>query len=248
MVQLEQVVVTASPLGLSTFDLAQPVSVLSGKQLQLKLAPTLGETLNGEPGIVGSNFAPGASRPIIRGLADNRVLVLNNGTDIFDVSNLSPDHTPSVQPLLAQRIEVVRGAATILYGSSAIGGVVNVLDNRIPTEVPLEAIKGEIASRFESIDLERSGAASFDIRATDHIVLHIDGAIRRTEDLRIPDYALVDRIRRANSARRKSIAAIASAAIHGTSFPIPRSSAATSAWAHPMSGTRVSSARPSANS
>jgi iron complex outermembrane receptor protein len=194
-VQLEQVVVTASPLGLSAFDLAQPVSTLSGKQLQLKMAPTLGETLNGEPGIVGSYFAPGASRPIIRGLADNRVLVLNNGTDIFDVSNLSPDHTPSVQPLLAQRIEVVRGAATILYGSSAIGGVVNVLDNRIPTEVPGQPIKGEIVSRFESADLERSGAASFDIRATDHIVLHIDGAIRRTEDLRVPDFALDDRIR-----------------------------------------------------
>ncbi len=161
------------------------------------MAPTLGETLNRhEPGIVRQLLrrrAPAA--PSSRGLADNRVLVLNNGTDIFDVSNLSPDHTPSVQPLLAQRIEVVRGAATILYGSSAIGGVVNVLDNRIPTEVPGQPIKGEIVSRFESADLERSGAASFDIRATDHIVLHIDGAIRRTEDLRIPDYALVDRIR-----------------------------------------------------
>lgn len=193
--QLQEVVVTASPLDRSAFDLAQPVSTLSGKQLKLKLAPSLGETLDGEPGVFGSYFAPGASRPIIRGLADNRVLVLNNGTDIFDVSNLSPDHTPSVQPLLAQRIEVVRGAATILYGSSAIGGVVNVLDDRIPTEVPSGPVKGEIDGRFESVDLERSGAASFDIRATDHLVLHLDGAIRRTEDLRIPDYALVDRIR-----------------------------------------------------
>jgi iron complex outermembrane receptor protein len=192
---LDAVVITASPLARSSYDSAEPVSVLTNKELKLKLAPTLGETLRNEPGVTGSYFAPGASRPIIRGLADNRVLVLSDGTDIFDVSSLSPDHTPSVQPLLAQAIDVVRGAATILYGSSAIGGVINVIDNRIPTEMSAQTIKGELDGRFESATLERSSAAAFDIRAGDHIMLHLDGAIRRTDSLHVPGYALDDRIR-----------------------------------------------------
>ncbi|HYR57641.1 MAG TPA: TonB-dependent receptor plug domain-containing protein, partial [Chthoniobacteraceae bacterium] len=87
---MEEVVVTASPLGRSAYDSVQPVSMLSGSELKLKLAPTLGETLRDEPGVASSNFTAGASRPIIRGLTDHRVVVLNNGTDIFDVSDLSP--------------------------------------------------------------------------------------------------------------------------------------------------------------
>lgn len=194
-IQMEEVVVTASPLGRSAFDSAQPVSILSGNDLKLKLAPTLGETLRNEPGVASSNFTAGASRPIIRGLTDHRVVVLNNGTDIFDVSDLSPDHTPSVSPLLSQAIDIIRGPATILYGSSAIGGVVNVIDNRIPTSVPEQPIKGEFDTRFVSSTLERSGAASFDIRATDHLVFHLDGSILRSDDEHIPDYALSDRLR-----------------------------------------------------
>ncbi len=190
-----EIVVTGSPLGRSAFDQAQPVSSLSGDQLKLKVAPTLGETLRGEPGIAASNFTAGASRPIIRGLSDNRVVVLNNGTDILDVSNLSPDHAPSVSPLLSQRIEVVRGAATVLYGSSAIGGVVNVIDNRIPTSVPDQIITGELDGRYGSNNLERSGALSVDTRLSDHWVLHLDGSILRTDDVEIPGYALSDRIR-----------------------------------------------------
>ncbi len=191
----DEVVVTSSPLARSAFDQAQPVSSLSGDQLKLQTAPTLGETLAGEPGIASSHFTGGASRPIIRGLADNRVTVLNNGTDILDVSNLSPDHAPSVSPLLSQRIEVVRGAATILYGSSAIGGVVNVIDNRIPSELPSQTVSGELDGRYGSNNNERSGALSVDTRLSDHWVLHLDGAIIKTGDSDIPDYALSDRIR-----------------------------------------------------
>lgn len=194
--RLDEVVVTASPLGRSAFDSAQPVSTLSGTPLKLKLGPTLGETLNGQPGVSASAYTPGASRPIIRGLSDNRVLVLQNGTDVFDVSNLSPDHGPSVQPLNAQSIEVVRGPATILYGSSAIGGVVNVLDRRIPTVVPTGPVSGEINGRFSSGTLERSSSANFDIRATDHLVFHLDGTILRTDNLRVPGYAFSERKRR----------------------------------------------------
>ncbi len=193
--QLPEVVVTASPLGQTAYDLAQPVSVLTDKQLKLKLAPTLGDTLQGEPGVAASGFTEGASRPIIRGLSENRVRVLNNGTEVFDVSNLSPDHAPSVDSAIAQSVEVVRGPATILYGSGAIGGLVNVVDNRIATETPAHRFSGELDARFGSVNLERSGALSLNIGLTDHLVLHLDGSMLRTDDVAIPGYALVDRIR-----------------------------------------------------
>ncbi|HSJ01027.1 MAG TPA: TonB-dependent receptor plug domain-containing protein, partial [Verrucomicrobium sp.] len=178
---VDEVVVTASPLARSAYDSALPVSSLSGARLDQVAAPTLGESLRSEPGIASSRFTAGASRPIIRGLADNRVMVLNDGVDILDVSSLSPDHAPSLSPLLSQRIEVVRGAATILYGSSAIGGVVNVIDNRIPSIVPDHTISGEMGSRFNTADLERSGALAVDVALTPHWVLHLDGSILRTE-------------------------------------------------------------------
>ena len=142
-----------------------------------------------------SGFTAGASRPIIRGLADNRVRVLNNGTEVFDVSNLSPDHAPSVSALLSESVEVVRGPATILFGSGAIGGVVNVSDNLIPAEQPPKAFSGEIDGRFNSGDLERSGAGALTISPFSHFVLQIQGLYTRTDDRRIPGFALDDRIR-----------------------------------------------------
>lgn len=192
----ERIVVTGSPLDRSGFDLAQPVSQLSGTDLKSKQATTLGEVLNSEPGISQSGFTNGASRPIIRGQADNRVRVLNDGTEVFDVSNLSPDHEPSVEPLTAQSVEVVRGAATILYGSSAIGGVVNVIDNRIPTALPDNGhYAGELVGRMGYVDFERSGAASLDLALGKHWVFHFDGTRQFTDDLMVPGYALSPRLR-----------------------------------------------------
>ncbi len=202
--RLDEVIVTASPFQQTLFDQAQPVSVLSGQPLKLKIAPTLGETLSGESGISSSSFSAGASRPIIRGLADNRVLILNNGTDVFDVSNLSPDHAPTVNALISQKIEVVRGPATILYGSNAIGGVVNVVDNRIPTEVPSQPITGELDSRFNSADLERSGAGSVDLRLDPNFVFHFDATILRSDSYSIPGPALSQRIRGLLSPEQKA--------------------------------------------
>ena len=192
--QLEEVVVTASPLQRRAFDLAQPVSVLTGDALQLKLQPTLGDTLNGEPGIAASHFTNGASRPIIRGMTDYRVLILQNGTDVFDVSNLSPDHTPSVEPLLSQRIDVIRGPATILYGSSAIGGVVNVIDNSIPTHALFKMFDLELDSRYYSADTEFAGAFAVDFMPVNHFVLHVDGSLLTTDNVRIPGFALTPAI------------------------------------------------------
>ena len=193
----DRIVITGSPLDRSAFDLAQPVSTLSGLDLKSKRAATLGDTLDSEPGVSQSGFTGGASRPIIRGQQDNRVRVLNNGTEIFDVSNLSPDHAPSVEPLISTSVEVVRGPATILYGSGAIGGVVNVIDGRIPTALPANGhFGGELIGRLGSVDLERSGAFSLDLAVTPHLVLHADGTRFYTNDLKVPDHALSDRLRR----------------------------------------------------
>lgn len=193
--EAERVVVSGGEIERSATDTAQAVTVLNEDQLKQQSAASLGDTLANQPGIAASGFSPGASRPIIRGLADNRVRVLNDGTEVFDVSNLSPDHAPSVSPLLSQGIEVVRGPATILFGSGAIGGVVNVVDNRIPVEAPPNQFEGEFDSRFDSADLERSAAGSLTTALTKHFVLHIDGSFQRTDDRRVPGFALDQRIR-----------------------------------------------------
>jgi len=193
--EAERVVVSGGAIEQSETDKAQSVTILTEDNLKLQTAPTLGDTLATQPGIGGSDFTAGASRPVIRGQADNRVRVLNNGTEVFDVSNLSPDHAPSVSTLLSQSIEVVRGPATILYGSGAIGGVVNVTDNLIPVEQPAERLSGEVDGRFDSVDLERSGAMALTLSPFQHFVIHAEGSILRTDDRSIPGFALDQRIR-----------------------------------------------------
>ena len=189
-----RIVVTGGEIERSSADTAQTITVLSGDKLKEKAAVTLGDTLSDEPGVGGSGFTAGASRPVIRGLDNNRVRVLNNGTEVFDVSNLSPDHAPSVSTLLSQSVEVVRGPATVLFGSGAIGGVVNVVDNRIPVEAPPNRIAGEIDGRYGSVDTERSGAGAVDIAITPHLVFHVDGSVQHLDDRDIPGFALVPSI------------------------------------------------------
>jgi iron complex outermembrane receptor protein len=192
--ETERVVVVGGAIEQSETDKAQSVTILNENNLKQKAAPTLGDTLNSEPGVAGSGFTPGASRPIIRGQGDNRVRVLNNGTEVFDVSNLSPDHAPSVSALLSASIEVVRGPATILFGSGAIGGVVNVADNVIPVEQPPTALSGEVDGRFDSADLERSGAIALTLSPAKHWVFHAQASVLRTDDRSIPGFALDERI------------------------------------------------------
>jgi iron complex outermembrane receptor protein len=193
--EAERVTVVGGAIERSETDTAQPVAIVNENALKLATTPTLGDTLASQPGISASGFTAGASRPIIRGQADNRIRVLNNGTEVFDVSNLSPDHAPSVSPLLSQSIEVVRGPATILYGSGAIGGVVNVTDNLIQVEQPPNPLSGELDARFDSADLERSGAMALTLSPFNHFVMHAEGSWLRTDDRRIPGFALDERIR-----------------------------------------------------
>jgi iron complex outermembrane receptor protein len=192
---MKKLLITAGAIERSETDKAQSVTILNENNLKERAAPTLGDTLSNEPGVAGSGFAPGASRPVIRGQADNRVRVLNNGTEVFDVSNLSPDHAPSVSALLSQSIEVVRGPATILFGSGAIGGVVNIADNVIPVEQPPSALGGEVDGRFDSANLERSGAISLTLSPMKHLVFHGQFSYLRTDDRTIPGFALNERIR-----------------------------------------------------
>ncbi len=184
---LEEIIVTANPLRVGATDLAQAAVVLSGDDLARRISSSLGETLAEQPGLSSSFFGPRASRPIIRGLAGERVLMLQNGVSALDVSGLSPDHSVAIEEILADQVEVLKGPSTLLYGSGAVGGVVNVVDGRIP--VGLEPGWSGVAElRGETVDQERSGAARVDGQ-TGSIGLHAHGYYRETDDYDIPGYA-----------------------------------------------------------
>jgi iron complex outermembrane receptor protein len=187
-VELEPVIVT-SPLQLKRSESALPVTVLSDEELRMKTGHSIGETLKNELGITSQSFGPGVGTPVIRGQAGPRVRVLNNGIGANDMSAISPDHATSVEPLLAERIEVLRGPATLLYGSGAIGGVVNVIDNRIPDKRPDKPIGGALEQRFDSTSNETSTAMKVD-GGQGHIAYHLDGFYRHRDDLDIGGRAI----------------------------------------------------------
>jgi iron complex outermembrane recepter protein len=187
-VHREEIVVTASPDARGQGEIAQPTSVLSGEELQRRLQPTLGETLDQEPGVSSTYFGPGASRPVVRGLGGDRVRILQGGLGAGDASSTSPDHAVSVDPLAAERIEVLRGPATLLYGSSAVGGVVNVIDNRIPDSVPSQKVSGTVELRGGTVAEELSGAASLN-GGQGRFAWHLDALKRETDDYEIPGFA-----------------------------------------------------------
>ena len=184
----ETVVVTATPGAATLSEVAQPVSVLAGQELALRLQPTLGETLAQEPGVTSTYFGPGASRPVIRGLGGDRIRVLQSGIGSADASSTSPDHAVSFDPLTAEQIEVVRGPATLLYGSNAVGGVVNVIDDRVPDTVPDRALHGRFEVDGASAADERAGALSL-TGGTRRFAWHGDFLKRKSDDLSIPGLA-----------------------------------------------------------
>lgn len=185
---LEEVVVTASPFAKSIEAVNKPVNLLSGEALQNASASTLGETLNGQLGVSSASFGPGVGLPIIRGQSDNRVKVMQDSVGSMDASAASPDHAVTLEPLLANKIEVLRGPAALRYGSGAIGGVVNVLDNRIPSELP-DDITGGAELRNASANNETVGVANLN-GAAGSFAFHIDGVKRTSDDMEIPDFAL----------------------------------------------------------
>lgn len=166
-------------------DILGGTSVLTGAELERALRPSLGDTLAGQPGVTATSFGPNASRPILRGFAGDRIRLLSDGIGSFDVSATSLDHAVAINPLLADRIEVLHGPAALLYGSSAVGGVVNVLDSRIPTRIPSGGALAEAAATYGSAANERSIAGKAQATLAGGLVLHADGSFTRTDDLRI---------------------------------------------------------------
>ncbi len=191
---LPGIVVTGNPLGSDLIDMVPAVSTLSGPRLEQARQPTLGEMLTGIPGVNSSYYGPNASRPVIRGLDGDRIRILQNGIGTIDASGTSVDHAVSVDTLTIKRVEVIRGPATLLYGTSALGGVVNVIDGRIPSG-PVEGVTGALDTRYASPSNERSVAAYADAGTPQGIVLHADGFKTRTDDLRIPGFARSSRLR-----------------------------------------------------
>ncbi len=185
---LETVVVSAGADAKSAFDLAQGTSMLEADTLHRSLQSTLGETLASVPGVNATYYGPGASRPIIRGLGGDRVRMLDNGVGSLDASNVSPDHNVSVEPLLVDRIEVLRGPATLLYGSSAVGGVVNVIDNRIPSAAPTQPFGGRAEMRYDSASNEETGIFAL-TGGNQSFAIQANGLRTETDDVSIPGYA-----------------------------------------------------------
>ncbi len=187
------VMVTGTPFGSGLFELVQPADVLSGRRLAQQRAGSLGETLNGLPGVSATSFGPGASRPIIRGLDGERIRIMQNSIATLDASSLSFDHAVPNDPLAAERIEIVRGPAAVLYGGNAVGGVVNVIDNRIPDR-PLSGFTGRAEFRLGGPDTERNAGVVLEA-GNGQFALHADLHDRRTGDLRIPGFARSSRQR-----------------------------------------------------
>lgn len=191
LTELSAVKVTASPLQGDAESLARPVDVLAGERLDEQKAGTLGDTVAKLPGVQSTFFGPGVGRPIIRGQEGPRVAVLSNGMGNMDASTVSADHATSIEPFLADQIEVLKGPATLLFGSGAIGGAVNVVDGRIARDLPDRPLSGRAEVRGNSVNDERSGMFRLD-GVNGNWVLHVDGLVRNGDDYRIPGYAVID--------------------------------------------------------
>lgn len=182
---LGEVLVTGAPHGVSRRATILATEVLDEAALETAPPATLGDVLNGLPGVRSTSFSAGASRPVIRGLAGPRVLVLSNGLGLIDASGLSPDHQVAADPADASRIEVLRGPSTLAYGGTAIGGVVNVIDDRIRDAAPEGGLEGRIGVQSTSVD--DGWAASGGLAAAlGSFVVTLEGQRREAADYRIP--------------------------------------------------------------
>ncbi|WP_295373905.1 TonB-dependent receptor [uncultured Pseudacidovorax sp.] len=181
---LNTITITGNPLGAA--DAIAPVEALSGNALLYRSQSTLGETLQGLPGVSSTYFGPNASRPTIRGQDGDRIRILSNGGASVDASALSYDHAVPTDALVTDRIEVLRGPGALLYGGSAVGGVVNVIDNRIPTE-PIDGFGGRVDASYASGSKEGSGAVVLE-GGNDRFALHVDAFRRHADDVNAPTW------------------------------------------------------------
>ncbi|MBQ0719565.1 MAG: TonB-dependent receptor [Gammaproteobacteria bacterium] len=182
---IEQIDVIGLPLHASTIESALPITVISGDELRNKQASTLGETLKNEVGVHSSYFGPVASSPIIRGLDGPRVLITQNGLDVSDASRVGPDHVVATEASTAEQIEILRGPATLFYGSGAIGGVVNIVDDRVPRS---SEAKGDFSVAHNTVANEDEVSLAY-TGGNDSIAVHIDGFWRDGSNYKIPGIA-----------------------------------------------------------
>ncbi|MEL7518905.1 MAG: TonB-dependent receptor, partial [Pseudomonadota bacterium] len=189
----ETILVSAE--GLEELDIISGQDVYTVEEIQRDLAGQLGDLLTKVPGVSATSFTPGASRPILRGLDGERVRVLIDSLGTADVANTSADHATTIDPLTTRRIEILRGPTALLFGSQAIGGVVNVIDSRMPTELPEDGVDFDALTAFDTASDLRSGGASLDVGVGETLVFHLDGSFRETDDIEIPGFQLTDALR-----------------------------------------------------
>lgn len=187
----EEIVVTGVK---GTTDLLGGVLVLDKDEMTHDLKPGLGDLLADMPGVSASSFGPSSSRPILRGEQGERAPVLVDGISSLDLSATDPDHAVTINPLTAQRVEVIHGPGALLYAPSAIGGVVNVIDTRIPRSLPKD-VDGELLLNYGTAANERSGNLGIDVPLGGHFVAHADGAYSKYGDLQIGGHVLSNRLR-----------------------------------------------------
>jgi iron complex outermembrane recepter protein len=183
--KLDEVVVSSNPLGTTSAEAARPSSVLAGVELEDRRRGTLGETVSEETGVQSSYFGPGVGRPVIRGQDGARVQVLSGGTGALDASTVSVDHAVTIEPFLAEQIEVLKGPSTLFYGAGAIGGVVNVVDGRIPERITTVGVHGRAELAGDTGANMRSGVARVD-GGNDRFALHADAFRREGDDIDAP--------------------------------------------------------------
>jgi len=185
---MEIIDIHATPLHSSAIESALPINVIANDELRMKQSSTLGETLKNEVGVHSSYYGPVSSTPIIRGMDGPRVLITQNGLDVGDASRVGADHVVSSETSTSTQIEVLRGPATLFYGSGAIGGVVNVVDNRVPTNSDTSV---EYQAQHNSVADENE--ASFSLNTgNEEFALHLDGFWSEANDYDIPGYASLD--------------------------------------------------------
>tara|TARA_R110000772_G_scaffold173328_1_gene285286 strand:- start:35 stop:2137 length:2103 start_codon:yes stop_codon:yes gene_type:complete len=189
----DAIVVTAPYV--DKLDILAGTSVLSGDKLTENLRGQIGDSLTSIPGISSTSFAPGSSRPVLRGFQGPRVRVLTDGIGSLDASNTSVDHAVTIDPLTAQRIEILRGPAVLLFGGDAIGGAVNIIDKRIPRDVPDESFHLDAVGGFGSAGNDWSAGGSLDVPLTGSLVFHINGSFRDTDDVNISGFVLAPELR-----------------------------------------------------
>lgn len=195
--QVDKVVITAAPYAVSLDTVTSSVNIVTRDQLDVAPPAGLGDMLNGQPGLRSTFYGPGASRPVIRGLSGPRVMVLQNGVGQVDASSLSPDHAVASDPGEASRVEVLRGPSTLAYGGSGIGGVVNIIDDRVPSSAPANGFEGRLAGSVSSVDDGKSinGSAKF---GKGPLVFAIDADHRESSDYDVPTAPVSARLAKAD--------------------------------------------------